>query len=362
MATIVAILCTPSVFTQSRPNRRKENEIMDLRTTYMGFELSCPLVASASPLNSDVDNVKRLEDAGAAAVVMPSLFEEQIKHEAQQLEYFLEYGAERFAESLTYYPQIYEFKAEPEEYLERIAILKQAVQIPVIASLNGVSAGGWTDFASKMAQAGADALELNIYFLPTNPAVNGRAIEEAHLTIVKKVVDTVSIPVAVKLSPFFSSIAAMAHQLAGAGAKGLVLFNRFYQPDIDIESLEVTPRLALSRREENRLPMRWIAILHGRMEASLAASTGIHTGEDVAKMLLAGADVTMMTSALLMNGIDHLKKVRQDLVEIMDSKGYESVCQMRGATSQKNCPEPAAFERANYIKTLGSYKASGTLE
>ncbi len=335
---------------------------MDLTTNYLGMALCSPLVLSASPLSMNVEKVKRMADAGASAVVLGSLFEEQIAHDTEELEYFLEYGADRFAESLSYYPQVEQYAAGPQQYLDHIAALKRAVDIPVIASLNGVSAGGWIDYAAEIEKAGADALELNIYFLPTNPAVSGAAVEMAYVSITRRVVNTVSIPVAVKVAPYFSAMASMARQLAGVGAKGLVLFNRFYQPDIDVEEMEVVPRLTLSDSRDTRLPLRWIAILYDRIDVSLAANSGIHTGEDVAKMILAGADVTMMASALLVGGPEHLATMRTGLIEIMETKGYSSVDEMRGAMSQKNCHEPAAFERANYIKTLGHFKSTGTRE
>jgi len=335
---------------------------MNLSTNYMGLKLSNPFVPSASPLSMDVESVRQLAASGASAVVLASLFEEQITHEAEKLEYFLEYGTERFAESLTYYPHVRDFTTAPQQYLDHITAVKGAVDIPIIASLNGVSAGGWLDYAAEIERAGADGLELNIYFLPTNPTVSSEAVELAYVSITKKVAKTVSIPVAVKLSPYFTSTADMALRLTQAGAKGLVLFNRFYQPDIDVKLLEVSPRLTLSTSEENRLPLRWIAILHGRVDVSLAASTGIHTAEDAAKMILAGADVVMMTAALLKHGPHHLTTVRDGLTEIMSSKGYTSIAEMRGLLSHARTIEPAAFERANYIKTVGRFKAVGTRE
>ena len=335
---------------------------MDLNTTYMGIELACPLVPSASPLSKDLDNVRKMEDAGAGAVVLWSLFEEQIQHEAAELEHYLHYGTERFAESLTYFPQVGEFRLGPEEYLEHVARAKQAVDIPVIASLNGISPRGWTSYAQKIQQAGADGLELNVYFIPTNPDVDGRQVEDLCVSVLQAVKSSVSIPVAIKLSPYFSSMSSMARTLDDAGADALVLFNRFYQPDIDIDELEVSPSLELSTQFEQRLPLRWIAILHGRIRASLAATTGIHSGRDAAKMILAGADAVMMCSALLQNGIEHLAAVREELVRYMEGKGYDSVSQMKGVMSQRKCAEPAAFERANYIKTLNSYGPTATRE
>ncbi|HDZ20016.1 hypothetical protein LCGC14_0335350 [marine sediment metagenome] len=335
---------------------------MDLSTEYMGLKLANPLAASAGPLCMDTEKVRQLADAGIAAVVLASLFEEQIQQDSEQLEYFLNYGADRFAESLSYYPDMGDFQSGPQQYLDHIAALKKAVDIPVIASLNGVSDTGWTDYAGQVESAGADAIELNVNFLPTNPKICGELVEGAHTAIVDSVVQTVSIPVAVKMSPFFSAPAAMAKKLVDAGAKGLVLFNRFYQPDINVETMDVTPQLDLSTSQENRLPLRWIAILRGRVKASLAASTGIHTAEDAAKMILAGADVVMMTSALLKNGPTHAAAVLDGLVEILRAKEYESIDRMRGVLSHANCSEPGAFERANYLKTIGGFKPTGTRE
>jgi dihydroorotate dehydrogenase (fumarate) len=337
---------------------------MDLSTTYMGLKLASPLVASASPLCMDVGMVRKMEDHGAAAVVLASLFQEQIESEAKELEFYLQYGTDRWAESLTYFPHKEDYKLGPEEYLAHIAALKKAVGIPVIASLNGISTGGWTSYAQKMQDAGADGIELNIYFIPADPHLGSEQVEQRYLSVLEAVKSAVHIPVAVKLSPYFSATASMATRLDAAGADALVLFNRFYQPDIDIEKLEIRPRLDLSTPWEGRLPLRWIAILFGKLvkKASLAATTGIHTAEDAAKMILAGADVTMMTSALLRHGVEHLAKVRAGLVEIMQAKEYESVTQMKGVLSQKACPNAAAFERANYMKTLQSFGLTATRE
>ena len=328
---------------------------MDLTTTYMGLRLGCPLLAGASPLSEQGENIKALADAGAGAIVMHSVFEEQLEAEARALDYYLEQGTERFAESLTYFPPMADYKVGPEVYLDNIAAAKKAVGVPVVASLNGLSVGGWIDYAKKIQDAGADALELNIYLIPTNPGVDAQRIEQVYLDIVKAVKSAVSIPVAVKLSPFFSAMANMARKLDEAGADALVLFNRFYQPDIDLENLEVGPALELSTSADSRLPLRWIAILFGRTRASLASSGGVHTGADAAKMVLAGADAVQMVSALLKNGPAHLSEVRDEMARILASKGYESVDQARGVLSQQSCPEPAAFERANYMKTLKSW-------
>jgi len=335
---------------------------MDLSTKFMGIALKSPLVVSASPLSKDVSRIRQLEDAGAAAVVLYSLFEEQVEHEARELEYYYKYGADRFAESLSYFPEIEDFKTGPQEYLEHIRQAKQAVDIPIIGSLNGISSGGWTSYAKKMEQAGADGLELNVYYIPTDPDLPGEHVEKVHVAVLETVLESVSIPVAVKLSPFFSAIGNMARRLTEAGADGLVLFNRFYQPDISIEDMEVRPQLVLSDSNENRLPLRWIAILHGRVQTSLAATTGIHTPQDVVKMLLAGADATMLCSCLLKNGIGHMRALAAGLEQIMEKAGYESVREMKGALSQKNCPEPAAFERGNYLQLLSSYGPTATFE
>jgi dihydroorotate dehydrogenase (fumarate) len=330
---------------------------MDLSTTYLGLKLKNPIVPSASPLSHSVDSMKRLEDAGASAVVMYSLFEEQIAHEAAELDHYLSYGTESFAESLTYFPEAQEYNLGPQEYVELIHKAKQSLEIPVIASLNGISTGGWIDHAKKIEQAGADALELNVYYIPTDPKLTSIDVEDRYVEVLLAVKRTVKIPVAMKLSPFFSSMANMAQRLDVAGANGLVLFNRFYQPDIDLETLEVVPNVILSTPQALRIPLRWIAILHGRIKASLGATSGIHTAGDVIKMLMAGADVTMMASALLKNGPQHITKVLADLHQWMLDHEYISVSQMKGSMSQKSVADPAAFERANYMKALNTYKA-----
>lgn len=335
---------------------------MDMTTTYMGMRLANPFVVSPCPLGQDLDTIRRMEDAGAAAIVLPSLFQEQVEHEAGQLDYFLHYGADRFAESLSYYPDLADYPLPGDEYAEHLARACKAVDIPIMASLNGMSIGGWTDYAAKFEQAGAGAIELNIYFLPTNPEVAGSVVEDAYADILNAVRAKVTIPVAVKLSPFFTAPAAMASRLAALGADALVLFNRFYQPDIDVDELKVVPRLSLSTSAESRLPLRWIAILHGRVGASLAATGGIHSGRDAAAMILAGADVTMLCSVLLANGPQYVGQIRDELARIMADKGYDSISEMKGVLSLANCPEPAAFERANYMKTLQSYRAVGTAE
>jgi dihydroorotate dehydrogenase (fumarate) len=329
---------------------------MDLTTTYLGLKLKNPIVPSAGPLSHTVDSMKRLEDSGAAAIVMYSLFEEQIVHDAAELNHYLTQGTESFAEAITYFPEADDYNLGPEEYVEHIHMAKESLGIPVIGSLNGVSTGGWVKFAKKIEDAGADAIELNVYYIPTDPALAGTEVEERYLEVLRAVKSTIKIPVAMKLSPFFSSMANMAHKLDEAGANGLVLFNRFYQPDIDLETLEVTPNVILSTPQALRLPLRWVAILHGRVKASIAATSGIHTSEDVLKMLMAGADVTMMCSALLKHGPGRIKDVLAELRQWMQEHEYESVSQMKGSMSQKSVADPEAFERANYMKALNSYK------
>lgn len=328
---------------------------MDLTTTYMGLKLKSPLVAAASPLSYSLDSIKRLEDAGAAAVVMYSLFEEQINHEQQELFYYTTQGTDSFAEALNYFPPADDFNLGPEEYLELIRAAKQSVKIPVIASLNGVSRGGWIEYARKMEQAGADALELNVYMLPTNPEVTGAEIESVYLNILGAVKSVVKIPVAMKISQFFSSIPNMARKLDKMGVDGLVMFNRFYQPDLNLETLEVEPKVQLSTPGSMLLSLRWIAILCGRLKASLVASGGIHTTEDVIKTLMAGADITQMCAALLINGVEHLGKVEREMKAWLERHEYASVSDLKGSMSQKAVAEPAMFERANYMKALRSY-------
>lgn len=328
---------------------------MDLTTTYLGLSLKNPLVPSSSPLSRKVETVKAMEDAGASAVVLYSLWEEQIAHEQHELNHYLMRDAESYGEALSYFPDLGTYNnLGPEEYLEHIKAVKEAVDIPVIGSLNGVSSGGWIEYARKMEEAGADAVELNVYFIPTDPTLPGAEVEKLYLDIVRDVRKSVTVPVAIKLSPFFSSMSNMAKRLEEAGADGLVLFNRFYQPDIDLEDLEVTPNVVLSTSASARLPMRWIAILHGTVKASLAATSGVHTHEDVLKMLMVGADVTMMASALIKHGVWHLASVRESLVRWLEEHEYESVTQLKGSMSQTSYAEPAAFERANYMKALAS--------
>jgi dihydroorotate dehydrogenase (fumarate) len=329
---------------------------MDLSTTYMGMKLKNPIVPSASPLSESLDGIRRLEDAGAAAVVMYSLFEEQIIQESYQLDHFLTYNTDSFAEALSYFPNLLDYRVGPEEYLELIQKAKQAVGIPIIGSLNGVSTGGWIEYAHKIEQAGADALELNIYYIPTSTTITGAEVEQMYLDVVRDVKKTIRIPVAVKLSPYFSATANMAARLAEAGANALVLFNRFYQPDLDLEALEPVLRLTLSSSFELQLPLRWVAILYGRVPVDLAITSGVHTHEDVLKGLMAGAKVTMMASELLRNGIQRIGEILTAMESWMHEHEYESVVQMQGSMSQKNVAEPAAFERANYMKILKSWR------
>lgn len=329
---------------------------MDITTTYLGLKLKSPIVPSAGPLSQDISDIREMEDAGAGAVVLYSMFEEQIEHEALELDWHTSVHAESYAEATSYFPEPFEYKLGPEEYLNHIRKAKEAVSIPVIASLNGKSIGGWTDYAKKMEQAGADAIELNIYLLPTDAQKSAGEIEKVYIDIVKAVKTAVKIPIAVKMHPFFSSTANMASQLNKAGANGLVLFNRFYQPDIDLEKLDVVPNVILSTPMAMRLPLRWIAILYGKVNADLAATSGIYTEEDVLKMVMAGAKVTMMLSSLLKFGIGHIADVTTRMKAWMEEHEYESLEQMRGSMSYMNVPDPAKFERANYMKVLHSYK------
>jgi len=326
--------------------------VIDLGTQYLGLSLRTPLVPSASPLSQEVSSIRRMEDAGAAAVVLHSLFEEQLRQESLELDVRLSEGSESFAEALSYFPQAGEFRLGPEEYLNHIGKAKQAVGIPVIASLNGATVGGWTSYAKEIQQAGADALECNIYSLATDPTVTSDAVEQTYLDIVKAVKSAVTIPVAVKLSPFFSNMANMAQRLEKAGANGLVLFNRFYQPDIDLEELEIKPNVLLSTPQALRLPLTWIGILHGRVKSDLAATGGVHDAPDVLKLLMVGANVTMLCSSLLRNGINHIRYIEQAMLQWMEEHEYESVGQMRGSMSQLRCADPAAFERAQYMRAV----------
>jgi dihydroorotate dehydrogenase (fumarate) len=329
--------------------------MIDLSTSYLGLTLRSPLVASAGPLCESLDNIRRMEDAGAGAVVLHSLFEEQITLESQQLDQHLSHGTESFAESLTYFPDMRDYNLGPDAYLEHVRRAKAAVGIPVIGSLNGVSTGGWISYAKKIQQAGADALELNVYYIPTDPALTSPEVEQMYVDLVRDVTRSVGIPVAVKLGHFWSAFANVAARLDGSGARGLVLFNRFYQPDFDLDNLEVVPSLTLSSSYELLLRLHWTAILYGHVRADLAVTGGVHTAEDVLKAMMAGARVAMMTSALLQRGIEHLGAVRDGLLGWMEAREYESIRQMQGSMSYRSVREPAAFERANYMKVLSSY-------
>jgi dihydroorotate dehydrogenase (fumarate) len=319
------------------------------------MQLSNPLVASASPLSRRVDSVQRLEEAGISAVVVHSLFEEQIIRESHAIDYYLSHGTETFAEALTYLPDIGTYSIGPETYLEHIRRLKLAVDIPIIGSLNGVSSGGWIEYARLIEEAGADALELNIYFLPVDATITSGELERSYARLVNDICAIVSIPVAVKLSPYVTALPHLANTLVDAGAQGLVLFNRFYQPDIDLEALEVAPRLTLSTSAELRLPLRWVALLSGRIAADFAVTSGIHTAEDALKAMMVGANVAMMASALLQHGPAHAGVVLRGMANWMEEHEYESVEQMQGSMRQGAVVEPGAFERANYMMVLGSY-------
>ncbi len=329
---------------------------MDLTTKYLGITLRSPLVAAASPLSEDISNIKKLEDAGIGAVVLYSLFEEQIRLEQEEYNFHTTQGTEAFAESLSYFPEIHDYKLGPELYLEHIEKAKQAVDIPIIASLNGSTLGGWTNYAKEMESAGADAIELNIYNIPTDMGMSGQQVEKQYIDILKSVKSAVKIPVALKLSPFFSNFSNMARQFDEAGADALVLFNRFYQPDIDLDQYEVTPNLLLSQSSAMRLPMRWIAILSDRIKADLAATSGIHTGTDVIKMLLVGASVAMLCSSLLKHGVNHVRNIEDHMKQWMREREYESVAQLQGSMSQKKTSDPSNFERAQYMKAITKYQ------
>ena len=331
---------------------------MNLTTTYLGLKLRTPLVASASPLSESLDNLKKLEDAGASAIVLYSLFEEQIRSDRYELYRYTTQGTESYPEALSYFPDPEALFVGPEAYLQHIEKAKAAVAIPIIASLNGSTPGGWTSCAKQIQQAGADALELNLYSVPTDPKISGADLEDRFIDVLTAVKSEVTIPVAVKLSPFFTNFAHMAKRFDDSGANGLVLFNRFYQPDIELESLEVVPNILLSTPMSQRLPMRWIAMLYNRIGASLAATSGIHRGTDALKMLMAGADVTMLCSALIRHGIARLRVIEEEMVTWMREHEYQSVQQLKGSLSQQNCPDPGAFERAQYLRAVGVHPPS----
>jgi len=327
----------------------------DLHTTYLGLSLRSPLVASAGPFTGDLDRMAELEEAGVAAIVLPSLFEEQIEHETLEIDRLFSIHQESFGEAMSFFPEVDDYNSGVDAYLSMIEKAKERVDVPVIASLNGTNIGGWLKYARLLESVGADAMELNLYTVAANPAIDGVSIEREHLELVSLIGEEVNIPIAVKLSPYYSSLSAFAVSLQEAGASGLVLFNRFYAPDLDLETLDVMPRIALSTPEELRLPLRWIGILREHLSISLAGSTGVHSGFDSAKLILAGADVTMTTSSLLRNGVQHLTTIERQLREWMVDHDYVSVEQMRGAVASDAAADPAAYERANYIGNIASF-------
>ncbi len=328
---------------------------VDLSTNYLGIKLSSPLMASAGPLTAKLETLQQLQEAGVAAAVLPSLFEEQIEHEEQQMAKLYQHQSESFAESLSYFPELEDYRVGADDYLDLVREATKTLSIPIIGSLNGSSKGGWIRYAKAIQEAGADALELNIYFVPTEPLMTSAEVEQRYLDLVEAVRAEVSIPLAVKIGPNFSSLAHFATGLIKAGANGLVLFNRYLEPDIDLEELQVVPNLVLSQRAELRAPLRWIAILREHVAGSLAATSGIHLAEDVIKLLLAGADVTMVTSVLLTHGPERIGQMREELRDWMEEKEYDSVEQMKGSMSRANCPDAGALERGNYMKALASY-------
>ena len=329
---------------------------MRLKTSYLGFNLKNPIIPSASPLSREIDTVKQLEDAGVSAIVMYSLFEEQIRHETEEIEHFMEYGVDSFSESLSFFPGVHDFIRGPEAYLEHIRSLKDAVEIPIIASLNGSTQGGWTDYARKLQDAGADALELNVYSPPSKIDETSTMIEDNYVEILKKVKAQVTIPVSMKLGHYLTALPALAKRLEDAGVDGLALFNRFYQPDIDLEKLEVVPSVHLSTPTDMRMPLRWMAVLSTMLKVDLGATTGVHSGQDVVKLLMAGADVTFVCSALLKLGPEHVITILDEMESWMDEHEYESVEQMKGSMSMKNVSDSEAFMRSNYMKALNKYK------
>jgi dihydroorotate dehydrogenase (fumarate) len=329
--------------------------MVDLTTTYLGLKLKNPLVASPSPLSEKVDNIKRMEEAGISAVVMYSLFEEQIIHESLELDHFLNRGTESFAEALTYFPDVGRYSLAPEKYLHMLEKTKRSVTIPVMGSLNGVSTGGWIEYARKIQDAGADGLELNLYYLPSDISLTANQLEDNYIKLVGDIRASIKIPLAIKLAPFYTALPNFASRLVAAGADGLVLFNRFYQPDLDLENLAVVPNLVLSNSDELRLPLRWIAILYGKVKVDLALTTGVHTSQDAIKAIMAGANVAMTTSALLKRGTQAIAQILDGMEVWMTENEYVSVQQMRGSMSQGAVAEPAAFERANYMKVLNSF-------
>ena len=330
--------------------------MIDLSTTYLGLELKNPLVASASPLSKKVENAKKLEEAGVSAIVMYSLFEEQIIHDSLELDHYLTRGTNSFAEALTYLPDLGTYNMGPERYLDHLSGLKKAVSVPVIGSLNGVSKGGWVRYARLMQDAGADAVELNMYYLAADPDLTGQELEDNYVDLVAEVKSALSIPLAIKLSPFITSLPNFARRLVTAGANSLVLFNRFYQPDFDLEELEVVRTLVLSDSHDLLLPLRWISILYGKIDADLALTSGVHTAQDVLKSMMAGAKVAMLASAILENGYEIIPSILTDLQAWMETYEYKSIKQMQGSMSQQSVAEPAAFERSNYIRILNEFR------
>jgi dihydroorotate dehydrogenase (fumarate) len=333
---------------------------MKLNTNYLGLNLRSPIVPSASPLSETIDNIRAMEDYGAGAVVIYSLFEEQIEHESNELDHYLSTGKDSFSESQSFFPDMDSYLTGPDQYLNQIRRASAAVDIPIIASLNGATPGGWTNYAQKMEEAGASAIELNLYFIPTNPEISASEIEKQYLAVVRLVRSAVSIPVAVKISPYLTATAHFCQELCKAGASGIVLFNRFYQPDINIESLEVQPRLHLSSSEALRLPLRWIALLYGRIPADLALTSGVHTYQDAIKGIMAGASVVMMASELLQHGMIRIQEIQESMNQWLDDNNYDSVEQMQGSMSQIHVSDPTAFERANYMRVLKSWRDDPT--
>jgi dihydroorotate dehydrogenase (fumarate) len=333
---------------------------MNLSTKYLGLNLEHPLVASASPLTKSYDGIMNLVQAEPSAIVMHSLFEEQLNETSNELDHYMSYGTESFGEALTYFPEIDSFDVGPELYLEHISKAKRNTEIPIIGSLNGSSQGGWINFAKMIEEAGADALELNIYHIPTDPFMDSADVEAMYLETVRDVVDSITIPVSVKLGPFFSSIPNICHKMSRLGVKGFVLFNRFYQPDIDIEHLEVAPNLVLSNSNDMRLPLRWVAILFGKIDADFAISSGVHNATDVLKGMMAGANITMMAAELLKYGTGRINDIKREIIIWMEEHEYTSIQQMIGSMSQRRVSDPASFERSNYMKILNSYKQDPT--
>ena len=329
--------------------------MINLKTKYLGLELKNPLIASASSLSKRTSRVKQMEEAGISAVVMYSLFEEQLVHDSLAFNYFMERGTEQFAEALDYFPELDRYNVSPDNYLDQIRKNKEAVSIPVIGSLNGVSNSGWVEYAADIEQAGADALELNTYYIPTNPKMTATDLEQNYIDLVKAVKSKVTIPVAVKLSPFFTSLPNLVDRLIEAGADGIVLFNRFIQPDLDIEKLEVDPSLHLSTSAELLLPLRWMALLSGQVKADLALTTGVHTGLDMVKAIIAGATVVEVASEFVANGVGRGAEMLNEFQNWMTAYEYDSTEKLRGVLSAKNLKNPGAFERANYMKALQSY-------